>query len=370
MSHSRITRGVFSILDLAVLLIGLSLFACVTAAVTEKTDERANRIACANNLRQIGQALHMYSNENKGIFPRTSYDMERPENVAMFTNWRARNPFGADGPEPNDVTAAYFLLLRTQDIPARAFHCPSSKAKPFRFGLSEAARRAVPGQTGAEDPVSAELRKQQAERAATQTEHSVEAVAGSALEISNFPGPQYMSYSFANPYGSRVAVSSGFKLNNSASGIIIAADLNPGGKGPVEAKIDQMPPWEQREAEYSPGAKQAWKFSTEQLAANSPNHGGFGQNVLEINGGVSWQATPFVAEASGPGRRPPPDKPNYRIRDNIYTRYVEGMEPSKRGDPIVGPPMDMFDTVLLPVADAGADPNAPAPTSLSSPEKR
>jgi len=33
--------------------------------------ETANRVKCASNLRQIGQAILLYSNDNNGPYPRT-----------------------------------------------------------------------------------------------------------------------------------------------------------------------------------------------------------------------------------------------------------------------------------------------------------
>jgi len=35
----------------------------------------------------------------------------------------ASNPFDDSGPKPNDVTAAIFLLLRTQDVTPEVFVC-------------------------------------------------------------------------------------------------------------------------------------------------------------------------------------------------------------------------------------------------------
>ena len=43
--------------------------------------EAANRIKCASNLRVIGQGIMIYANENRGAFPRTSYDKEAADPV-------------------------------------------------------------------------------------------------------------------------------------------------------------------------------------------------------------------------------------------------------------------------------------------------
>jgi predicted Zn finger-like uncharacterized protein/prepilin-type processing-associated H-X9-DG protein len=61
--------------------------------------ETANRVKCASNLRQIGQALLLYSNENRGRYP-----------------------------------ADFQRLLTTQDITSEAFCCPSTNATPAAPG--------------------------------------------------------------------------------------------------------------------------------------------------------------------------------------------------------------------------------------------
>ena len=56
----------------------------------------------------------LYANENNGNFPRTTYDPTDPT-PRTYTGAFAKDPFAANGPRANDVTAAFFLLLRTQD---------------------------------------------------------------------------------------------------------------------------------------------------------------------------------------------------------------------------------------------------------------
>src|SRR5205085_698423 len=81
-------------------------------------------------LRQIGQAIQLYANENRGAYPGTIADREDKE-VRRYTNPMSADPFAADGPGANDVTAALFLLLRTQSIKPDAFVCPATDLKPW-----------------------------------------------------------------------------------------------------------------------------------------------------------------------------------------------------------------------------------------------
>src|SRR5207248_51335 len=143
---------------------------------------------CQSNLRQLGQALLLFANENKGKYPAVKHDPTKPA-VTAYTGSEAGDPAATDGPEPNDVTAAMFLLLRTQDITSKVFVCPSSAAQTWNYGGGE----------------------------------------NSALNRSNFPSRRYLSYSYANPYPSQAAIDAGYKLNNALSAeFVVMADMNPG----------------------------------------------------------------------------------------------------------------------------------------------
>ena len=343
-------RG-FTLRELLVVLLLATVAAAAVAPAVDAARERDRRARCASNLRQTGQAIQMYANENKGNFPRTRFNPRNSSRVALFTNWDAKDPFGEDGPQSNDVTAAVFLLLRTQDITAETMLCPGdTAARPIHFGPA-----AVEGDAGegVVDPVSTldpppdeDYRGRPATRPTTRPGREIPGwppkpvgppVAESVQDISNFPAPINLSYSYINPYPSQPAMDAGWKLNYTlASDFAVAADLNPGGPTVAKAQPKQMP----TTAAVRAGAV---KFSESMRKANSPNHGGFGQNVLYADGRVEWQPTPFCGM--------PRDNP--RARDNVYTRWVgagRGPDEDRAADPIVGPVMDPLDSVLLPTA--------------------
>src|SRR3954447_24034110 len=223
----------FTLLDLLLLVVLLVLLAgaALPAAVSRRR-ENDNRMRCANNLRQVGQAIQMYMNENKGKYPRTRYDPARADKPTAYTRPGAKDPFAADGPEANDVTAGLFLLLRTQELPSDAMVCPAARGRKW---------------------------------------------SGEVQEASNFLNRRQLSYSYANPYPSDAASGAGYKLTFAlTSDFAIAADMNSGDEALLKINSASARP--------------------QILKGNSLNHDQEGQNVLYADGHVEFQNVPFCGE--------------------------------------------------------------------------
>jgi prepilin-type processing-associated H-X9-DG protein len=280
--------------DVIVSIVLVLMLGTFTIAQINNADEIANRVRCASNLRQIGQAILLYSNENRGAYPRTTWDVNNAKptwgtpyegDAKLGPVEQAKSdPFDAKKsgalPKPNDVTAALFLLLRTQDITSEVFICPSTGMEKWDYGGGK----------------------------------------NTPLNWSNWQGNKgladHLSYSYQNAYPTKDAIGKGFKLNNAISAeFAIVSDMNPGIdtliKVPLAAGEDAV------------------------RIGNSPNHGGDGQNVLYGDGHVEFQGSPYVGVA----------------RDNIYTYGDSGPDhKGAAGDGIVGASVGPNDSVLLPTA--------------------
>ena len=240
--HRR--RG-FGLADLLVVVVLIPLLAVLFMACRERQHEGSGRLKCSSNLRQIGQAILLYANENKGAYPRTTYvggDVVKP---VWGTGAPSTQPFASDGPAPNDVTAAIFLLLRTQEIGSEVFTCPSSNAERWDFGGGS----------------------------------------NTALNWSNWEGHAgvklHLSYSLANPYPDDAAVKKGYKLTTAITAeFAVASDLNPGAaNGSNVLNV------------ITTSSSSAMKMG------NSRNHDQDGQNVLYGDGHVEFQQNPFCGVA-------------------------------------------------------------------------
>jgi hypothetical protein len=269
------------------LALTLGTFGIATAQVLEDHEELKK---CAMNLRQIGQAILLYSNENRGAFPRTivsggaspvptwgtPYEGDAKLEASEKANAFDTKDPAANAPKPNDVSAAFFLLLRTQDITSEVFVCPATDRQKWDFGAGT----------------------------------------NSAIHWTNWKGHaglrDHLGYSYQNPYPSVAAIGAGFKLNNSISAeFAVASDMNPGSDALL--KLTRMSKME------------------EMRAGNSFNHGGDGQMVLYGDGHVEYMKSPFVGIQ----------------RDNIFTY---GNSEKTGGDGIVGSPVGPHDSILLPAA--------------------
>src|SRR5689334_15805513 len=103
MKHAR--RG-FTLVEFMVLFGIFVILVSIFIPYLLKLREDDRRARCASNLKQIGDALSKYANDNGRNFPRVVYDeANSPTGYKSFTGADDENPFASDSRvQPNDVT--------------------------------------------------------------------------------------------------------------------------------------------------------------------------------------------------------------------------------------------------------------------------
>jgi len=274
--------------------------------------EQASRIKCQSNLRQIMVAAIAYSqNEKSHAFPRTRWNSESTKLITDTTGSSSPASFAAtDRPSPvgdNNVTASFYLLLKTQSLDSNVFVCPTTDATPAFTKNSKVKQ----------------------------------------TDVSNWPAiPQNLSYSYACPFPTMDAVKAGWRFGSVQVGepVPVVSDMNPGGAALTKVLSS---------------ATQA-----QLKTVNSRNHNGAGQNVAYSDGSVLWHVTPFCGRKLDPVAGAAKGAPD--LYDNIYT-YGPVTDKSA-GDGVIGMPTGADDVVMLPV-DAPAAAASGATTKGAAPSR-
>jgi prepilin-type N-terminal cleavage/methylation domain-containing protein/prepilin-type processing-associated H-X9-DG protein len=138
----------FTLIELLVVVAIIALLISILLPSLSRARELSKRVVCSSNLSGVGKSCKIYANDNDELWPIPAFDTSLVGNNRIQYVNEIQNDGGA-GPTPNadpnratpsvpggstspppttklSVTRAFWMLIRSGDLQAKGFICPSS----------------------------------------------------------------------------------------------------------------------------------------------------------------------------------------------------------------------------------------------------
>jgi prepilin-type N-terminal cleavage/methylation domain-containing protein len=259
----------FTLIELLVVIAIIAMLMAILMPALGRVKRLASRLVCGTNLRGLGTACLIYSQENDEEFPVAGgpgVDVWAPENPDAY--WDDED-FDWSGANNITISASQYLLVRNADVSPKVFICKSSGAKEFEGMDSQG-----------NEPQDPQME---------------------IVELYDFGDvPQdHVSYSYHQPYQPNTNFAAQPLSGMSSPGMAIMADKSPYWDSDLTfiAESDNVPD-DEDPAQYGGlmSIPDTWDNLDKdaKTVANSPTHLREGQNVVYLDGHTEFEKRPDV----------------------------------------------------------------------------
>ncbi len=255
----------FTLIELLVVIAIIAMLMAILMPALGRVKRLASRLVCGTNLRGLGTACLIYSQENDEEFPVAGgpgADVWAPENPDAY--WDDED-FDWSGANNVTISASQYLLVRNADVSPKVFICKSSGAKEFEGTDSQG--------NEPQDP-------------------QMEIV--ELYDFGDVP-EDHVSYSYHQPYQVNNSFSAQPLSGMSSPGMAIMADKSPYRNSDLtfmSGDSDSIPDDDDASQYVTLMAiPDTWDNldKNAQIASNSPTHLREGQNVVYLDGHTEFE---------------------------------------------------------------------------------